>query len=88
MDQFKKESMFSENLDEFDNARESLQELVNEYTAATRPDYLTWGSQQVLNFFLLSFYLYKKMFLRLNCHGQRHPFEVSYCKMEARFPRS
>ena len=60
MDQFKKESMFSENLDEFDNARESLQELVNEYTAATRPDYLTWGSQQVLDFFLLSFYLYKK----------------------------
>lgn len=47
MDQFKKEAMFKDNLDEFDDSRESLQQLVDEYNAATRPDYLTWGTQQV-----------------------------------------
>ncbi|XP_005092221.1 tubulin gamma-1 chain [Aplysia californica] len=46
MDQFKKEAMFKDNLDEFDASRESLQQLVDEYNAATRPDYLTWGTQQ------------------------------------------
>lgn len=48
MDQFKKENIFKDNLDEFDESRESLQQLVDEYTAATKPDYLSWGSQQVL----------------------------------------
>ena len=47
IDQFRKEAMFSDNLDEFDNSRESLQNLVDEYKAATGPDYLTWGTQQV-----------------------------------------
>ncbi|KAL4221904.1 Tubulin gamma-2 chain [Mactra antiquata] len=45
MDQFKKESVFKDNLDEFDDSRESLQQLVDEYTAATKPDYLSWGSK-------------------------------------------
>jgi len=35
--------MFSENLDEMDNSREVVQGLVDEYIAATKPDYLTWG---------------------------------------------
>ena len=47
MDQFKKEAIFKDNLDEFDESRESLQMLIDEYKAATRPDYLTWGAQQV-----------------------------------------
>lgn len=47
MDQFKKENMFKDNLQEFDESRESLQQLVDEYTAATKPDYLSWGSKQV-----------------------------------------
>lgn len=46
MDQFKKENMFKDNLDEFDESRESLQQLVDEYSAATKPDYLSWGSQK------------------------------------------
>ncbi|XP_052813009.1 tubulin gamma-1 chain [Mya arenaria] len=46
MDQFKKENIFKDNLDEFDDSRESLQQLVDEYTAATKPDYLSWGSKQ------------------------------------------
>lgn len=47
MDQFKKESIFKDNLDEFDNSREVIQQLVDEYQAATKPDYLAWGTQQV-----------------------------------------
>ena len=47
MDQFKKEAIFKDNLDEFDNSRETLQLLVDEYQAATRRDYLSWGTQQV-----------------------------------------
>lgn len=47
MDQFKKENIFKENLDEFDNCRETVQLLVDEYQAATRRDYLSWGTQQV-----------------------------------------
>ena len=47
MDQFKKESVFKDSLDEFDNSREVIQQLVDEYQAATKPDYLSWGSQQV-----------------------------------------
>ncbi|CAL1262044.1 unnamed protein product [Larinioides sclopetarius] len=44
--QFRKEDMFKDNLDEFDNSRETVQQLVNEYVAATRKDYLTWGMEQ------------------------------------------
>lgn len=47
MDQFKKEAIFKDNLDEFDNSREVIQQLVDEYHAATKPDYLSWGTQQV-----------------------------------------
>ena len=38
--------MFADNLDEMDSSREVVQSLVDEYTAATMPDYLTWGMQQ------------------------------------------
>lgn len=47
LDQFKKTSMFQDNLDEFDASREVLQQLIDEYHAATKPDYISWGSQQV-----------------------------------------
>ena len=43
--QFRKEEMFADNLDEMDNSREVVQDLINEYIAATKPDYLTWGRQ-------------------------------------------
>ena len=48
MDQFKKFNMFSDNLDEFDNSREVVQQLIDEYHAATRADYITWNTPQVL----------------------------------------
>ena len=43
--QFRKEDMFADSLDEMDNSREVVQDLINEYVAATKPDYLTWGRQ-------------------------------------------
>ncbi|XP_059138536.1 tubulin gamma-1 chain [Physella acuta] len=46
IEQFMKEAIFKDSLDEFDNSRESLQQLIDEYNAATRSDYLTWGTQQ------------------------------------------
>jgi len=46
IDQFKKEAMFSENLDEFDDSREVVQQLVDEYHAARKEDYLSWGMNQ------------------------------------------
>jgi len=46
IEQFRKEEMFADNLDEMDSSREVVQSLVDEYTAATMPDYLTWGMQQ------------------------------------------
>ena len=46
IEQFRKEEMFSDNLDEMDDSREVVQNLVDEYVAATKPDYLTWGRSQ------------------------------------------
>ncbi|XP_034238893.1 tubulin gamma-1 chain [Thrips palmi] len=47
LEQFRKEKMFEDSLDELDNSREAIQELIDEYKAAARPDYLTWGNRQV-----------------------------------------
>lgn len=46
LEQFRKESMFQDNLDELDSSRETVQQLVDEYIAATKKDYLSWGMQQ------------------------------------------
>jgi len=43
IDQFKKEDMFKDNLDEFDESREVVQQLVDEYHAARKENYLSWG---------------------------------------------
>uniref|UniRef100_S4RKD5 Tubulin, gamma 1 n=1 Tax=Petromyzon marinus TaxID=7757 RepID=S4RKD5_PETMA len=45
LDQFRKEDMFKEDLSEFDDSREVVQQLIDEYQAATRPDYISWGAQ-------------------------------------------
>ena len=47
MEQFRKENMFRDNLEEFDDSREVIQQLIDEYQAATRPDYINWGLPQV-----------------------------------------
>ncbi|KAL1420115.1 hypothetical protein MTO96_024573 [Rhipicephalus appendiculatus] len=46
LEQFRKEPMFQDSLDELDNSRDVVQELVDEYVAATKPDYLSWVSRQ------------------------------------------
>jgi tubulin gamma len=43
LDNYRKEPMFAESLDEFDQAREVVTNLIEEYKAAERPDYITWG---------------------------------------------
>jgi len=43
LDQFKKEALFSDNLLEFDESKEVVEELIEEYKAATKMDYLQWG---------------------------------------------
>lgn len=43
LDQFKKEPMFKDNLDEFDFSRDVVQNIINEYKAATKIDYLSWA---------------------------------------------
>lgn len=49
MEQFRKEAMFKDNLDELDHSREVVQELVDEYMAATKSDYLTWSSSSMVS---------------------------------------
>lgn len=46
LEQFRKEDMFKENFDELDDSRKFVQELIDEYHAATRPDYISWGTQE------------------------------------------
>jgi tubulin gamma len=46
LDQFKKEAMFKDDLSELDKSREVVQELVDEYEASTRPEYVQWGSSK------------------------------------------
>ncbi|EPY88166.1 Tubulin gamma-1 chain isoform 4-like protein [Camelus ferus] len=46
LEQFRKEDIFRENFDELDRSREVVQELIDEYHAATRPDYISWGTQE------------------------------------------
>lgn len=43
LDSYRKEPMFEESLDEFDDAKETVQSLVDEYKACERPDYLEYG---------------------------------------------
>lgn len=49
MDQFRKEAMFQDSLDEMDDSRDVIQNLVDEYTAATKSDYLSWGMNRTGN---------------------------------------
>lgn len=46
IDNYRKQAMFADSLDEFDNAREVVQNLVDEYKASERADYASWGQQQ------------------------------------------
>lgn len=43
MDQFRKEDIFKDDLEDFDTSREVVQEVIDEYHAATKENYLQWG---------------------------------------------
>ncbi|KAJ1633494.1 tubulin gamma-1 chain protein [Pavlovales sp. CCMP2436] len=43
---YRQTSMFSDGLGEFDDAREVVQSLIEEYKASESPDYIRWGLQQ------------------------------------------
>ncbi|XP_073989135.1 tubulin gamma-1 chain-like isoform X1 [Rhodnius prolixus] len=42
LEQFRKQAMFQDSLEELDVSREVIENLVSEYYAATKPDYLSW----------------------------------------------
>ncbi|KAK7023850.1 tubulin gamma chain [Favolaschia claudopus] len=44
LEQYKKERMFENNLEEFDDARATCEELMKEYKACESPDYITYGA--------------------------------------------
>ncbi|KAI8855306.1 Tubulin/FtsZ, GTPase domain-containing protein [Chytridium lagenaria] len=44
LDQYKREAMFADSLEEFDSSREVVQELIHEYEACESPDYLNFNA--------------------------------------------
>ena len=44
MENYRREPMFADNLDEFDDARDVVTDLRDEYAAAETDDYVDWGS--------------------------------------------
>lgn len=46
LDQFRKEDMFKDDLEDMDTSREVVQEVIDEYHAATKENYLQWGMSQ------------------------------------------
>jgi len=44
LEQYRREPMFADGLEEFDSAREVVTDLIEEYKASERPDYVSWGS--------------------------------------------
>lgn len=43
LQEYKKESIFSNGYEEFDDSKEVVESLIEEYKAAERSDYLDWG---------------------------------------------
>jgi len=46
IEQYKKQAIFADGLDEFDQSAEIVRNLVDEYKAADKADYLQWGEAQ------------------------------------------
>ncbi|CAF0830720.1 unnamed protein product [Adineta steineri] len=46
IENFRRLPMFKDNLDEFNDSREVVQQLMDEYRAATRKDYINFGNKQ------------------------------------------
>jgi len=48
LDNYRKVEMFADDLGEFDESREIVQSLIEEYKASESPDYINWGLDQAL----------------------------------------
>ncbi|KAI9089440.1 Tubulin/FtsZ, GTPase domain-containing protein [Phlyctochytrium arcticum] len=46
LEQYRRESTFADSLEEFDDSREVVQDLIAEYEACESPDYVNWGGPQ------------------------------------------
>jgi len=46
MEQYKKEKLFENGLEEFDDARATCEELLNEYKACESPEYISYGDTE------------------------------------------
>lgn len=46
LDQYKAFKLFENNFDELDEAAESVTKLIEEYEAAEKEDYISWGAQE------------------------------------------
>ncbi len=44
MENYRKEAMFRDSLEEFDDSRENVRQLIEEYSEAEKEQYLEWGS--------------------------------------------
>jgi tubulin gamma len=44
MENYRKEAMFRDSLEEFDDSRETVRQLIEEYSEAEKEQYLEWGS--------------------------------------------
>ncbi|TPX67847.1 hypothetical protein SpCBS45565_g03420 [Spizellomyces sp. 'palustris'] len=44
LEQYRREAIFADGLDEFDSSREVVQELITEYEACESPDYINWNA--------------------------------------------
>ena len=45
LDNYRKIDMFADDLSEFDESREIVQSLIEEYRASESPDYINWGTE-------------------------------------------
>lgn len=48
LDRYRQFSMFRDGFEEIDHSREVVQSLIEEYQAAEKPDYLSWGNPNTL----------------------------------------
>ena len=46
MDQYKQTKVFSDSLEEFDHAEETVRNLIEEYAASEKSDYIDWGAME------------------------------------------
>ena len=46
MDQYKKEPIFQDSFEEFEDSRETVQCLIDQYSNAEKENYLEWGNNE------------------------------------------